>query len=149
MLHKLIGLNWWTVWEPLFLGTRARKVWFCSLRRCLLLKKNIFSNSIPIFLEEKGCKSIRARSFNGKLERALNTFDSEGMEQRDRLSSLEMIGGTRSSNSSSKGGLEVDNRLEKWETKLSPMAALSDMHSPILVLRKLMALDLLPMMVEA
>lgn len=50
--------------------------------------------------------------------------------------------------SSSTGGLKEENRLEKWETKEPPISALLDNQSPSLVLRKLIAFDLLLIKVE-
>ena len=46
------------------------------------------------------------------------------------------------------GWLVDENMLVKWETKESPMVALSDSQDPDFVLRKLTALDLLLMMVK-
>jgi hypothetical protein len=82
------------------------------------------------------------------LERTLNTSSSVGIETSAKFSSSEMIGGKRSESSSSIGGEEEENRLEKWSTKFPPIAALSESQPLALVFKKYIAFDLLLMMVE-
>jgi hypothetical protein len=82
------------------------------------------------------------------LERTLNTSSSVGMEIRAMFSSSVMIGGKRSASSSSIGGEEEENRLEKWSTKILPIAVLSESQPPALVFKKFTAFDLLLMMVD-
>ena len=59
-----------------------------------------------------------------------------------------MIGGKSSNSSSSIGGVVEENKEEKWLTKFPQMAALSEIHPPVLVFKKFIAFDLLLMMVE-
>ena len=58
------------------------------------------------------------------------------------------MGEKRFSISSSIGGREEANKLEKWETKDPPIAVLSKSQAPVPVLRKLTALDFLLRTVE-
>jgi hypothetical protein len=83
-----------------------------------------------------------------ELKRAWITSHSVGVAQRIRLSSAEIMGEKRTSISSSTGGREEANKLEKWETKDPPIAALSKSQAPVPLLRKLTALDFLLIMVE-
>jgi hypothetical protein len=59
-----------------------------------------------------------------------------------------MTKGNKPSISSSIGGHEEVKRLEKWDTKEPPIAALSESQIPSSDFKKFMAFDLLLMMVE-